>query len=91
MDPAVFSLTSDQMILIIWGVIIFGANILETLIYNDIEKNEYIHHTTSDNTAEGKDTKSHLSVIFQAGLYFTRIQLFVQLKEKRIKEKNSKS
>lgn len=86
MDPAVFSLTSDQMILIIWGVIIFGANILETMIYNDIEKNEYMNHTSSDKKADGKGKKSRRSVIFQAGLYFTRIQLFA-----RLKEKNSKS
>jgi hypothetical protein len=37
MDPTVFSLTSGQVILIFWGMIIVGANLLESLIYKDVE------------------------------------------------------
>jgi hypothetical protein len=36
-DPTVFALSSSQMILIMWGIAIAGANLLETLIYNDVE------------------------------------------------------
>ena len=36
-DPTIFSLSSAQVILIIWGAAIAGANLLETLIYNDVE------------------------------------------------------
>jgi hypothetical protein len=91
MDPAVFSLTSDQMILIIWGAIIFGANILETLIYNDIEKNEYTQNIETHKKEWRKDTKGHLPLFSRIGLYFLNSQLFTHLKERRIKEKKSKS
>ncbi len=36
-DSPVFSLTSAQVLMLIWGAMIFGANIAETLIYNDVE------------------------------------------------------
>jgi hypothetical protein len=90
-DSAVFSITSDQMILIIWGAIIFGANMLETLIYNDIEGSEYIQNIRYDNKKKRKDKKSDLPLVLRAGLYFFSSQLFTQLKERRIKEKKSKS
>jgi membrane-associated HD superfamily phosphohydrolase len=90
-DSAVFSITSDQMILILWGVIIFGANILETLIYNDIEENEYLHQSSSDNRAGLSVTKSKHPALLLAGLYFTLAHLFSQLKGKRIKKENSKT
>jgi hypothetical protein len=37
LDATVFSLTSGQVILILWGCVIAGANLLETLIFNDVE------------------------------------------------------
>jgi hypothetical protein len=36
-DPTVFALSSSQIILIMWGAAIAGANLLETLIYNEVE------------------------------------------------------
>jgi hypothetical protein len=37
LNSAFLTLTSGQVMLIIWGAIILGANFLETLIYNDVE------------------------------------------------------
>jgi hypothetical protein len=37
LDATLFSLSSAHVILIIWGIAIAGANLLESLIYNDVE------------------------------------------------------
>ncbi len=36
-DPTLFALSSSQVILVMWGIAIAGAKLLETLIYNDVE------------------------------------------------------
>jgi hypothetical protein len=39
-DSPILSLTSEQVLLMIWGLVIFGANIVETLTYRDVEQRE---------------------------------------------------
>lgn len=60
-EPTIFSLTSSQVILILWGMVIIGANLLETVIYNDVEGRS----TVSDSkiVKAKKTRKSWLGVI----------------------------
>jgi hypothetical protein len=60
-DPTVFSLTTGQVILILWGMVIMGANILETVIYNDVEGRKV--ESNSKNIDTKKTRKSWLGVI----------------------------
>jgi hypothetical protein len=60
-DPTVFSLTTGQVILILWGMVIIGANILETVIYNDVEGRKL--ESNSKNIDTKKTRKSWLGVI----------------------------
>lgn len=59
LNPIVFSLTSGQVILILWGCVIAGANLLETLIYNDVEGRCSYSKESKDKSAR----KSWLPVI----------------------------
>jgi hypothetical protein len=60
-EPTIFSLTSGQVILILWGMAIVGANLLETVIYNDVEGRKV--PSNSKVTKAKKTKKSWLGVI----------------------------
>jgi hypothetical protein len=61
LDPAVFALTSGQVIMILWGTIIVGANLLENLIYNDVEGRKLTFESKPKRQKESR--KSWLPVV----------------------------
>lgn len=67
-DPTVFSLTSGQIILIFWGIVIIGANLLESLIYKDVEG----QNTPADQQKEKSTRRSWLPVMI-GGIPLTRL------------------
>jgi hypothetical protein len=81
LEPTVFSLTSGQMILIIWGIVIVGANLLETLIFNDVEgQNIYSSRTKGSKAKHAR--KSWLPVII-SGIPIIRFSIFKDKKSSK--------
>lgn len=62
-DSPVFSLSSQHIILIFWGVIICLANILETLTYNEVEKGEPFRIWIKDRRIFKRDKKDWLPTV----------------------------
>lgn len=60
-EPVIFSLTSGQVILVLWGIAILGANLLETVIYNDVEGQGIVRDSKSAKDKKAK--KSWLGVV----------------------------
>ncbi|UCE37268.1 MAG: metal-dependent hydrolase [Thermoplasmata archaeon] len=70
-DSSFLSLTSEQVILIIWGGIIFCSNLVETVIFNDIEGREY----QAIRSNQKKNTKTHPIAVLSGGFSLIKINI----------------
>jgi len=65
-DSSLLTLTSLHVILIIWGVVIIGGNLVENLIYNDVEGNESSNLDFKVHRIPDKGRKSPLQTFINA-------------------------
>ncbi len=65
-DPTFFTLSPMHVILIIWGAVIMGANMVETLIYNDVEGHEPSGLNSRRGRMPDKSRKSPLQAFINA-------------------------
>ncbi len=65
-DSAFLTLTSLHVILIIWGVVIIGGNLVETLIHNDVEGSESLNPDFKVHRMPDKGRKSPLQAFINA-------------------------
>ena len=65
-DPTFFTLSSMHGIMIIWGAVIIGANMVETLIYNDVEGHEPSGLNLRRGRMPNKSRKSPLQAFINA-------------------------
>ncbi len=79
LDPVYFSLTADQVILIVWGGIVVCANIVETLIFKDVEEKERFELDSMKNIRNENGAKSNLPVIISGSLLALKLH-FVKRK-----------
>lgn len=68
-DATLFTLTSEQMIMIIWGAMILAANLVETLTYNDVEGRKPSGLTFWDRTTHTKEKRTLLPAFNSGGLF----------------------
>lgn len=80
LHPSFFTLTTGQVIIIVWGVVILGANILETIIHKDAEGSKMFHLDITSSKSPDKRRKSH---IFSAvsSIIFIKFQNFLRFKD----------
>ena len=65
-DSAFLTLTSLHVILIIWGVVIIGGNLVENLIHNDVEGSESLNPDFKVHRMPDKGRKSPLQAFINA-------------------------
>jgi hypothetical protein len=85
-DPTVFSLTSGQVIMILWGMLIVGANILETLIFKDVEGRKLTFESKSSKPKDRR--KSWLPVVISGMPVINFLLLNPQKYKSQFKDKN---
>ena len=71
--PDIFSLTSEQMIMIVWATIICWANLLETLTYREVECRKPFKLGLSDIRTYSKRMRSWFPAIITS-LSFRKVQ-----------------
>lgn len=71
-NPSFFKITSLEMIMIIWGGIILCANLLETLIYNDVEGKVSSIQFSDEKCISKKETKPTLTTVFTQAVFIKR-------------------
>lgn len=72
--PSIFTLTSEQVILLIWGAIICFANLYETITYNNVERRKPIRLELGRHRPYIKRRKSWLPAIIH-GTSLRRTQI----------------
>ncbi|UCG70882.1 MAG: hypothetical protein JSV09_07765 [Thermoplasmata archaeon] len=87
LDPTLFTLTSGQVIIIIWGAVILGANILETLIYNDVEGNKMYHLGLDRPKARNNKRRSRVFMGI-GGIVFIKLHNFLRYKGSKARSRD---
>jgi len=78
-DPILFTLTSEQVIIILWGIIIGLANLYETLTYNEIEMKKTFKLKLNGLTSISNKRKKLLPMIV-SGITFRKMPICKALK-----------
>lgn len=65
-DSTFFTLTSLHVVMVIWGVVIIGGNLVENLIYNDVEGHVSINLDFKAHRMTDKGRKSPLQAFINA-------------------------
>jgi hypothetical protein len=77
-EPTLFTLTSLQVVLILWGAVIIGANLLENIIYRDVEGSE-LFDLDLNNKPQNKERKSLLPSALT--MIFLKMKILLPLKD----------
>jgi hypothetical protein len=82
LHPSFFTLTTGHVVFIIWGVLILGANMLETIIYDDVEECNMKHYDISSSKSPDNGRKSHIFTAV-SGIILIKFQNLLRLKESK--------